>query len=371
VSATPDQLPRPLGLDRPKATRSPARALGLLALTAAFGVIAYGAFLRGAPAPQPFAVAPIRTLPPEPPTAAPPAEPAAAAPAPRAAVPAPLPTPPAAGKPAATVAAKMATAPDLRLVERTRYGLLPRIGPDGARPHTVYARPTPPAARTGPRIALVVTGLGISQSLTAEALAKLPPEVTLAFAPYGSDLERMVTQVREKGHEVLLQVPMEPFDYPDNDPGPHTLTARAKPQENLDRLHWVMGRFTGYTGLVTLMGAKLTADEGALQPILREVSQRGLLLVDDGASVRSTIRTNPSPEAATLRAGIVVDAVVRGDAVDRELGRLEEAARSGGAVVGTAGLSPVTLERIAAWARTLPQRGIHLVPPSALLETPR
>ena len=31
------------------------------------------------------------------------------------------------------------------------------------------------------------------------------------------------------GHEVMLQVPMEPFDYPDNDPGPHTLDGAGEP----------------------------------------------------------------------------------------------------------------------------------------------
>jgi hypothetical protein len=78
-------------------------------------------------------------------------------------------------------APRLAPAPDPRLVERTRYGLLPRIGPDGIRPAQIYARPAPP--KTRPRVAILVGGLGISQSATAEAIAKLPPEVTLAFAP--------------------------------------------------------------------------------------------------------------------------------------------------------------------------------------------
>ena len=69
---------------------------------------------------------------------------------------------------------------------------------------------------------------------------------------------------------------MEPLD-PASAPGPQTLLADAKPQENLDRLHWAMGRFTGYTGLVNHMGAKLTADAAALAPILREVEKRGLV----------------------------------------------------------------------------------------------
>jgi polysaccharide deacetylase 2 family uncharacterized protein YibQ len=195
--------------------------------------------------------------------------------------------------------------------------------------------------------------------------------VTLAFAPYGTELERSVAQAREGGHEVMLQVPMEPFDYPENNPGPHTLTARAKPQENLDRLHWLMGRFTGYTGLVTFMGAKLTADEAAITPILREAAGRGLLVLDDGSSSRSVIRTGATAQVPTLRAQAVVDAVARPDAIDRELARLEETARSRGFAIGTASALPMSVDRIARWAQALETKGIELVPVSALAEPGR
>jgi polysaccharide deacetylase 2 family uncharacterized protein YibQ len=47
--------------------------------------------------------------------------------------------------------------------------------------------------------------------------------VSFALAPYGTDLEKLAERARADQHELLLQVPMEPFDYPDNDPGPQTL----------------------------------------------------------------------------------------------------------------------------------------------------
>jgi polysaccharide deacetylase 2 family uncharacterized protein YibQ len=267
------------------------------------------------------------------------------------------------------VPVRLEPAPDPRLVEHSRYGLLPKVGSDGSRPVRVYGRPAPEKA--GPRIAIVVGGLGIGQSATGEAISKLPPGVTLAFAPYGGDLERFVAEARGDGHEVMLQVPMEPFDYPANDPGPHTLTVRARPQENIERLQWIMGRFTGYTGLVTFMGAKLTADETALTPILKEAAGRGLVVLDDGSSSRSVIRTGSTAQATTLRAHAVVDAVPRPDAVDRELARLEQAARQRGSAIGTASAFPVSVERIARWAAALESKGIELVPVSALAEGPQ
>jgi polysaccharide deacetylase 2 family uncharacterized protein YibQ len=214
----------------------------------------------------------------------------------------------------------------------------------------------------GPRVAILVTGLGISRSATMEAIGRLPAPVSLAFGPYGADLEKTVAEARDKGHEVMLQVPMEPFDYPDNDPGPHTLLSRAPLQENLKRLHWVMGRFTGYTGIVNAMGSKLTADAGALAPILAELAGRGLLFLDDGSSARSTVRRAGDQ---IERADMVLDATPSPEAIDGALARLEGLARQSDFAVATVSATPASIDRIVAWAGSLESKGIRLVPVSS------
>ena len=196
------------------------------------------------------------------------------------------------------------TAPvDQRLLENTRHGAIPKIAPDGARPFTLYAHPRKlPADKTGaPRIAIIVGGLGISATGTADALAKLPAPVTFAFAPYGADLDNLAERARAENHEVLLQAPMEPFDYPDNDPGPQTLLTSLTPDQNIDRLHWLMSRFQGYVGIVSYMGARFTASEPSLAPVLRETAKRGLIYVDDGASPRSVAGQLAGSQQLALR----------------------------------------------------------------------
>ena len=115
---------------------------------------------------------------------------------------------------------------------------------------------------------MIVGGLGISASGTADALAKLPASVTFALTPYGADLEKLAERARSEQHEILLQVPMEPFDYPDNDPGPQTLLASLSSEQNLDRLHWLMSRFQGYVGLINYMGARFTVSKQGLTAFL-------------------------------------------------------------------------------------------------------
>jgi uncharacterized protein len=261
-------------------------------------------------------------------------------------------------------------APDRRLVDKTRFGLLPRIGADGARPAEVYARPQliPSKLKAAPRIALIVGGLGLNDDGTANAIAQLPGAVSLGFAPYGARLSEDAAAARDAGHETLLQLPMEPFDYSNDNPGPHTLMTSSSEAQRLDDLHWLMGRFQGYAGVTNFLGAKLTADETALSPLLRDVASRGLFYIDDGASPRSLARSAAAkiklPAAA---ADVVIDAVQKPEAIEEALTRLEAVARANGTALGVATALPVSVDRIARWARGLEARGLALTPVSAIV----
>lgn len=255
--------------------------------------------------------------------------------------------------------------PDTKMVEMTRHGPIPKTGPDGARAYALYAekRAVPADKKDWPRIAMIVGGLGISASGTADALAHLPAPITFALTPYGADLGHLAAQARTLKHELLLQSPMEPFDFPDNDPGPQSLLTSLGPDQNIDRLHWQMSRFQGYVGLISYMGGKFTASEQALAPVLREAAQRGLIYVDDGASQRSVAsQLAGSQNLPFAKADIVVDAVPTPTEIDHALARLELMARERGNAIGLATALPLTVARIAAWAKQVEARGFVLVP---------
>jgi polysaccharide deacetylase 2 family uncharacterized protein YibQ len=254
---------------------------------------------------------------------------------------------------------------DSQLIEMTPNGPIPRIGADGLRAAQAYAKPVPKRVNS-PQVAIVITGLGISASGTTEAINKLPGPITLAFGPYGVDLERVVSRARGLGHELLLQVPMEPFDYPENDPGPQTLVTSLTPEQNIERLQWAMSRFQGYVGILNQMGARFTASEASFSPIIREISKRGLIYVDDGNVPRSLgSQIAGGNGLAFAKANLVLDTVPSAVEIDRALVRLEGMARESGMAVGVAAALPVTIERIAIWAKTVENRGFTLAPISA------
>jgi polysaccharide deacetylase 2 family uncharacterized protein YibQ len=257
---------------------------------------------------------------------------------------------------------------DQRFAEASRSGPIPRIAPDGTRPAEAFAQPVKAVAdrSNAPRIAIVVAGLGISAIGTSDALAKLPGPVTLAFAPYGADLDRIAARSRESGHELLLQVPMEPFDYPDNDPGPQTLLTSLNAGQNIERLHWLMSRLQGYVGIANYMGGRFTASEAALAPVLREAAKRGLIYVEDGASPRSLASQLAGANNLTYaKADLTIDAVPTAAEIDHALTRLEKIARERSIAIGMASALPASIERIAIWAKAAESHGFLLVPISA------
>lgn len=264
---------------------------------------------------------------------------------------------------------RLTPAPDKRLVEKTRFGLLPKIGADGAKPAEIYARPVvePARAKGAPRIAIVVGGVGIEAVSTSAAIARLPAAVSLALAPYGADVERDAARARDAGHEIWLQAPMEALGGGAN-PGPHTLSTTASESENRESLQWLMGRFTGYVGVTNYLGGKFSSDSKAFSPVLSELASRGLDYLDDGSSPRSLAKDiAPSLNLPETGADIVLDAAPSAEAIDAALAKLEALARRQGGAVGVATGLPISIERIARFATALEGRGVSLVPASALI----
>jgi polysaccharide deacetylase 2 family uncharacterized protein YibQ len=251
--------------------------------------------------------------------------------------------------------------PDLALVDASPLGPLPRIGDDGRRPVQAYARPY---VREGdnPRIAIIVTGLGL-QSDATNASFHLPGAISLMFSPYAEDLPAYFERARLSGHEVLLQLPLEPPDYPANDPGPHTLRASGTVDANIERLNWILARAPGYFAVGGRGGTFANSPEAA--PVMKALAEKGVGMVEiDSDGLAGASR---SAGLAYLSAQDWIDTTPSLAGIDQALGDLEAKARLQGYAVGVAEAYPVILKRLVDWASALQERGLSLVPVSAIM----
>lgn len=262
---------------------------------------------------------------------------------------------------------RAAAIPNEALLEDSPFGRLPVIGPDGLRPVDQYARPW--SGARGTRIAIVVGGLGLSQTGTQKAIRQLPEEITLAFAATGNSLQRWMQEARQGGHEILLQVPLEPFDYPANDPGRGTLLTTDSDREGLAKLHEAMARITNYTGIMNYMGERFLSDGQALEPVMRDIGSRGLLFLDDGSSARSLsagfAKAINMPHAF---ADLQLDDQLQQQAIMKRLDELERIGRRKGSAIGVASAFDETIVAVRQWALEAAARGIEIVGVSALAD---
>jgi polysaccharide deacetylase 2 family uncharacterized protein YibQ len=238
-------------------------------------------------------------------------------------------------------------------------GPLPIIAPDGRTPFEAYRRPF--IANGRPKVALIIGGLGLNSRATQAAIETLPAEITLSFSPYAEGLQGWVDMARAHGHEVLLETPMEPVDYPDNDPGPYTLMAGAQAPETVKKLEWVMSRVTGYFGVTNYLGSRFLASDGAYQTFTAGLRGRGVAFVDDGSAIR-----RGGPGVVRGSAERVIDDQLNQSAIDQQLLALQASALQRGQALGSGFAYPVTLEKVAQWSRGLEERGFQLAPASAL-----
>jgi hypothetical protein len=238
-------------------------------------------------------------------------------------------------------------------------GLLPIIAPDGRMPWKAYARPFADNGR--PKVALVIGGLGLNAKATRDAIERLPPEITLSFVPYADGLQGWIDLARSNGHEVLLEIPMEPLDFPDNDPGPYTLMANDPPSQTVTRLEWLMARATGYFGVTNYLGGRFVSSDKGMNAFAQSLRQRGLAFIDDGSAAKRGMNI---PRAS---AGRIVDDQLDSDAIDRELLNLEAQALQNGAALGSGFAYPLTIAQVQKWAASVGQRGYALAPASAVM----
>jgi len=256
-------------------------------------------------------------------------------------------------------AGALPTAPLAGLYAPGPGGPLPIIAADGRTPFDAYKRPFVSNGR--PKIALVIGGLGLNARATRAAIESLPPEITLSFAPYAEGLQGWIDEARAHGHEVLLETPMEPLDYPDNDPGPYTLMADGSPPEIVKKLEWVLSRATGYFGVTNYLGSRFLASPGAYQAFSNAAAGRGLGFIDDGSGAK--LVGGLLPRASAER---VIDDQLSQAAIDQQLLALESGAMQRGQSLGAGFAYPITLDKVAKWAGTLSDRGFQLAPASAM-----
>ena len=252
--------------------------------------------------------------------------------------------------------------------EDTENGPLPIIAKDGRQPWIEYSRNFKHSDRK-PRIAIIINNLGLSSTYTEQILKMMPKNVTLSFSHISPQLKKWVREARQKGYEILIDLPMEPIGFPRNDPGRSTLLTSLNEVENLNRLEYIMVQSGGYVGLLSTHGDKFTLNSELLLPILKSIKTRGLLYVDSRTTSQS-LGPELSSNIQLPRAfnNVFIDKTPSRDYITTKLRELERIAVNKKFAVAIAQPLPLSIEIINEWSSGLKEKGIALAPITAIAD---
>lgn len=225
----------------------------------------------------------------------------------------------------------------------------------------------PPANTQTPSVAIILTGLGLNKSWTDHVLATLQGKVTLAFSPYSQNINDQLREATSLGYEVLIALPMEPYNYPNPDPGPLTLLAGVNPQKNIERTRTILEKTPKGTGLIREHGSRFILSQADLEPVLKEIKNHGSIFIDSNTSLHSQVqRTCKTLDMSCHQIDLTLPLSANFTQTDEFLKKVIQSAKENGIIIVSMPAIPAFIDHLIKWIGTLKENGINLVTMSNL-----
>lgn len=220
-----------------------------------------------------------------------------------------------------------------------------------------------------PRVVIIIDDMGMDRVQTRAAM-DLPAPITFAFLPYAGDLAVQTAMARERGHELIVHVPMEPMNATLN-AGPQVLRPSMEAEEFMRVLEGGLSAFDGYVGINNHMGSRMTQDREGMRRVMEVLREKGLLYVDS-KTISTSVAEDEAQKAGIPHAGrdVFLDHDESYEAVSAALAQAERKALQDGLAIAIGHPKKETLRALREWLPGLQEKGIHLIPVSAAVTVP-
>lgn len=223
-------------------------------------------------------------------------------------------------------------------------------------------------------IAIVIDDVGVVGDRSLRSVDELPKEITLAFLPYGDATTDLIQRAYDKGHEIMIHLPMEAHEAESGykaDPGPHALytnyeleKVKSLTDANMKDI-WQMA-----VGVNNHMGSKFTEWKEGMEVVLQQVSEHELLFLDSLTTSNSVVdEIKPYfPHTPILKRNVFLDHVIEQDKIMQALEKTERIAKANGYAIAIGHPHEETTNALVSWVKTLNDKNIQLVPITALIK---
>ena len=219
-----------------------------------------------------------------------------------------------------------------------------------------------------PRVIVIIYGLGLSRTTTENALS-LPAEVSLSFSPYANGVAEWTTKANDLGYEILMDIPLEPTNYPKSDPGPYGLLLESDDKKNIDQLNTLISLSEHkFFGLVAPIDEKFTFNEDKIIPILQELKNQNLTFIYTNKPRNYFLpQTAKKLGLSIIAEDVILDADLSDEAIQEAIKNAEIVAAEKGFVVVIARPYQVSVKHLHKWLRSFQEKGLLLIRLSEIL----
>ena len=220
-----------------------------------------------------------------------------------------------------------------------------------------------------PQIAIVIDDFG-SVYKQAKDFLKIKVPITFSILPFRRHSREIAKLVHEKGFEVMLHLPMEPYGYPSIKPGEGALLLSMTD----DQIRRVTNRCLDdldccISGVNNHMGSAFTENKSKMRIVLQEIKKRHLFFLDSLTSPHSTAyKTATSLHIPAGRRDIFLDVKQTREFVSGQLKKLISIARRKGKAIAIGHPYTVTLEVLKDRLPEINKTQARIVPVSELIK---
>lgn len=217
-----------------------------------------------------------------------------------------------------------------------------------------------------PILAIIIDDIGNNKRF--KGLIDIGAPLTLAVLPFTPYAKEAATMGNAAGLEIILHLPMEPNDYPTNNPGKGALLTTMDKSTLLSQLKADLEAVPHITGANNHMGSKFTEYAGGMYHVLVELKKRELFFIDSKTSTKSVAFSQARTIGIkTAERSIFLDNKQSEEAIAKQLAKAIGAAKTKGAAIAIGHPYRETVEVLKNILPTIEEKGVQLVIASRII----
>ncbi|AIL65168.1 Divergent polysaccharide deacetylase [Rickettsiales bacterium Ac37b] len=210
-----------------------------------------------------------------------------------------------------------------------------------------------------PYLHIIIADAGLNAENTKKLLS-LPKTTSIGLSPYGYNLPTLSKSFSNAGYNLLMYLPLEPINYPNDDAGNYALLRSMNAQEILQKLEFLVSRVENILGFYTMPKEQFTSSEEKVLSLLAFIKSKELLFVSNKGNINIQ-KVKESLDLTSVSVDLILDEDLSPEGINKQLYILEEILKSQGKAVIIGRAYPLTLEMLYKWIATLHNKNIILV----------